>query len=255
MYLIDTYAHTNRWRRWHTLEKLVLSAGMLLLSLILPPWPGAALVFAAMTLLTTRGAGVPFGFYARLLLPPLGFILASAAALAVSVTVGPRVGWHVSFSPTGAAVAYPLLLRSLGATSSLYLLALTTPVVDLLSTLRRWGLPQFVLDLMLLSYRFLFVLTDTARAMGTAQASRLGYGDLRTARHSLGLLIASLIRRVLVRANRLEQGLAARGYDGNLAVLSPEQALAPANLGRIVTLELLVVTLSLYLKELWTWPR
>ncbi|MHB9144482.1 MAG: cobalt ECF transporter T component CbiQ [Symbiobacteriia bacterium] len=255
MYLIDAHAYANRWRRRHPLEKLALSGGMLLLSLVLPPYPGAVVVFVVMALFTVLGAGIPSGFYVKLLLLPLGFALTSTAALAVSVAVGPGTAWHVAFSPAGARVAYDLLLRSLGAVSSLYFLALTTPMVDLLSILRRWGLPAFLLDVMLLTYRFLFVLTDIAGATRTAQASRLGYGSPRLAYRSLGLLVASLFGRVLDRARRLEYGLAARGYEGNLNVLPSEQALSVSSLGGIAALELAVIAFSYHLGGLWAWPR
>lgn len=255
MYLIDSYAHLNRWSCRNPLEKLALSGGMLLLSLILPAFPGPLLVFVAAAMLTLRGAGIPLGFYLKLLLAPTGFALTSAAALAVSVAAGPGVAWHVGLSAAGAMTACRLLLRALGAVSSLYLLALTTPMMDLLTALRRWGLPAFLLDIMLLTYRFLFVLSDTAHTAMAAQASRLGYSRPGLGRRSLALLTASLLRRLLARARRLEYGLAARGYDGNLSVLTVERPVSLGGLVRTAALISAVAGFGYYLGRLWTCPR
>lgn len=245
MYQIDRHAHTNRWRHRHPVEKLTLALGMLLLSLLLPPYPGALLIFSAMTVATVGGAGIPLGAYLRLLLAPAGFALAGAATMVVSLTIGPGTGWHFTLSPLGITMASRLLLRSLAAVSCLYCLALTTPVVDLLPVLRRWRVPEIVIDLMLLIYRFLFVLTATVQAMRVAQAARLGYGSLRQTRRSLSLLAAALFGQVLGRARRLETGLAARGYDGRLLVLSMEYPLSRLALGGVIALEVLIAVLSL----------
>ncbi len=72
----------------------------------------------------------------------------------------------------------------------------------------------------LLIYRFVFLLTDTAETMNAAQAARLGHISYRRHMKSLGLLIANLMPRAFARAQALEIGLAARGWHGELRVLS-----------------------------------
>jgi len=54
MLAIDRHAWTNRWRDRHPLEKLVPAGGMLLVALILPPWPTA--LFVGEILLKAPGA-------------------------------------------------------------------------------------------------------------------------------------------------------------------------------------------------------
>lgn len=244
MFQIDRCAYTNRWCCRHPLEKLTLALGMLLLSLLLPPVPGALLIFGVMALVTVAGAGIPLALYLRLLLAPAGFALTGAATMLVTFT--PGAGWHLSLTSPGGAAAGRLLLRSLAAVTCLYFLALTTPMVDLVSTLRRVRVPELLIELMLLIYRFLFLLADTAAAMQVAQAARLGYATLRQTRRSVALLAAALLGQVLDRARRLEVGLGARGYDGRLLVLPEERSLSPLALGGVIGLQLLVAALSLY---------
>jgi cobalt/nickel transport system permease protein len=64
---------------------------------------------------------------------------------------------------------------------------------------------------------------------------------------SLGLLLASLLPRALDRARRLETGLAARGWDGEMRVLSDTPALSWPVLGLIVAAEALTAAAGVWL--------
>lgn len=244
VYTIDRWAYANRWRCRHPVEKLTLAAGMLLLSLTVPPWPGGMLILAVMAVTTVGLAGIPLRVYLRVLRVPAGFALTGAAAMLFRIAAKPEGGWRLALAPGGTAAAAAVLLRSLAALACLSFLALTTPVVEFVPLFRRWRLPPAVLDLVLLVYRFLHVLTDRARAARTAQASRLGHAGIRHAYRSLGLLAASLFPRALERARRLEHGLAARGFQGDLHVLLPQREISIAALAGILLLEIALGLLS-----------
>jgi cobalt/nickel transport system permease protein len=62
------------------------------------------------------------------------------------------------------------------------------------------------------------------------------------------MLVATLFQRTLDRGRRLEIGLAARGYDGALAVLTPERPLSRRRLARIALTLLAVPGLALALQ-------
>ena len=219
----DRLAHTSRWRTRSLAEKTLLSLGLLALALALPPWPGGVLVLAV-AVSAALAAGTPPGALARLALGPLAFILTGAATLLVQG--GPQ-GLHLSAE--GAVHAGHLVLRAMAAVSALLLLTVTTPASELVQGLRRLGLPAEVAEVALTTYRLLFVLLDTAAAIHASQESRLGTIGWRRRIRSTGLLAAALLPRALDRARRLEQGLAARGFDGSLRTLSPARpASAPA---------------------------
>ncbi len=220
MQIVERLAYGNRWAERHPGEKLLLGGSLLTLSVCLPPMPGAALVLAVAVGCALIGARLPAGDYFRVFAVPIGFLAASALTLAVSIDpAGP--GPIVSVSEAGATMAADASLRALAATAALLLIVLTTPVVDLLGLLRRTRLPAPIVDIILLVYRFIGLTTATMAAGRTAQANRLGYSGFRVAIRSSGLLAAALLPRVLDRAARMQTGLAARGYGGDLRVLSP----------------------------------
>jgi cobalt/nickel transport system permease protein len=79
--------------------------------------------------------------------------------------------------------------------------------------------PSLLIDLIELTYRFIFIFLDTALAIHQAQASRLGYVSLRKGIRSLGLLISSLFLGVLQRSGQLTMAMNARGYQENLSYI------------------------------------
>ncbi|HLO77192.1 MAG TPA: cobalt ECF transporter T component CbiQ [Magnetospirillum sp.] len=226
----DRLAHTSRWRTRSLTEKTLLSLGLLALALTLPPWPGAALVLVA-AVAAALAAGTPPLALARLALPPMAFILTGAVALLVQVDSG-----GLQVSAAGFPQAAQLILRALAAVAALLLLTVTTPASDLVQGLRRLGLPAEVAEVALTTYRLLFVLLDTAAAMHASQQSRLGHAGWRRRIRSTGLLAAALLPRAMDRARRLELGLAARGFDGQLRTLSPARPVSPLGLTAVAAL-------------------
>jgi len=224
----DRLAHVSRWRRTPLAEKLLLSLGLLTLAMVLPPWPGAALVVVAAAA-AALVSGVGWQSWLVLLAGPMAFILTGAAALLVQVS-----GDGVAFAADGGWAALALIMRSLAAVSALLLLTVTTPLAELMQGLRRLGLPAELAEMALATYRFIFILLDTARRMNASQMARLGGDGWRRRIRSLGLLVAALMPRALDQARRLEVGLQARGYDGALPTLGNRQPPRPVRLAAIV---------------------
>ncbi|EGV19003.1 cobalt ECF transporter T component CbiQ [Thiocapsa marina] len=225
---IDRFAWTNRWSSHHPGERMLLAGGLLILTLVLPPVSTAPLVLITMTAATVLGAGVPVSAFIRALAVPAGFLLAGLPFIVLSLDLDGAPSLVVSAE--GARMALEVGLRSLAAMSCLVGLSLTTPASELIPWLRRVGVPQAVLEIALLMYRLLFVVAARATAGREAQEARLGYTSFGRSVRSLGLLTAALLSRSLARARRLEIGLAARGFEGELRVLSRPRALSPRRL-------------------------
>ncbi|MBB4196861.1 cobalt ECF transporter T component CbiQ [Rhodoblastus sphagnicola] len=212
---IDREAHLNRWRGKPLAEKLLLALGMMVLALVLKPWPGAAVVAVAMTGAALLGARVSLKVWGACAAAPVGFLAVGAVSLALRID-----GHGVGLAPGGFEAAGDLAVKSFAGVTCLLFLALTTPTSDLLAGARRIGVPSEITELALLMYRFLFILADAAVAMDAAQAARLGHATKRRRLRSLGLLAANLLPRALDRARRMEVGLFARGWRGEMRVLS-----------------------------------
>ena len=229
---VDSVSHTNRWRGKPLAEKAALAFGMLLLALVLPPFPGGIVVAAVMAAAALIGARVPPRIWLGFVAAPAGFLTVGALMLLVQVDTS-----GVRLAPEGVWTAAGLVVRSFAAVTCLVFLALTTPVTDLLAGARRLGIPADVTEIALLMYRFVFTLTDTARSMDAAQAARLGHVGFRRRLRSLGSLIANLLPRAFEKARRLEVGLAARGWNGELRVLTRPASATARGMAQVLAIE------------------
>jgi cobalt/nickel transport system permease protein len=223
MTAIDRLAHTSRWRHRPLAEKALLALGLLVLALVLPPLPGGLLVLAA-AISAALAARIPPKAWLAAMAAPLGFVTLGAAATLVSL----------DGTLTSPAAAVAVLMRGTASVAALLLLAMTTPAADLIQGCRRLGLSAEIAEIALATYRFVFLLDDTARSIHAGQQARLGYDGFGRSVKSLGLLVAALLPRALDRARRLENGLAARGFDGALPTLAPSHPATMTGMGATV---------------------
>ena len=219
--LIEQCAYSNRWRFVSPAAKAVFSLGGLIAAFAAGRPEAAAGVAVLLAAATLFGAGVPCGRYLRVALPPLGFLLLGCLSLAYSLDFADG-SLVVQWLPEGWGRPLQLAARSLGALAAMLLLALTTPMVDLIAFFRRLHLPEVLLEIMVLCYRMLFVFSEAVRDTRTAQAARLGYATPRLALRSLGSLTAGLTLQIWQRAHDLHIAAQSRNNDGALRFLEPE---------------------------------
>lgn len=243
---IDRCAQTNHWRHHAAGEKLLFAFGMMLVSLTAAGAWGQVAILVAMLALTIFGARVRLVDIARGGRVPLLFIL--AGTLAQSLSVSMQDGWPMLSvaSPEALANAGLVGLRSCACVAALLFLALTTPLSSILQLLQRIGLNAEISDIAMVMFRILWLLLDCLDNGQKSLSSRLGYTSYRRMLTSNAILMASLLPRVLHRAGRMEIGLAARGYGGQLHFLSAER---PASLLRLSLIGFLLLLVSLGL--LW----
>ena len=114
--------------------------------------------------------------------------------------------------PDGGSLFVTLLVKSNLCLCTAILLSNTTPFADILSVLRRIGMPKILLTVLALMYRYLFVLIDEAERMHRARLSR----SVEVARFSRWTSLASLVGTLFVRsterAERIYAAMCARGW-------------------------------------------
>lgn len=212
---IDDAAWSSTWRDRAVVDKVLLSAGLMIVGLCLPPWPGSVIIAVVATALLVLAAGTPVPLLLRALRAPLAFIVIGAISVAITITADPT--WSVAITAESLDRSMHVTGHALAGTLALLLLALTTPMVDLLGGLRRLRVPAPCIEVAALMYRLLFILLETTSTMSASQAARLGYSSPRRAMRSAGSLTSSVLISAWSRAQRLEVGLAARGYVDTLA--------------------------------------
>lgn len=224
---IDDFAYRSKLKKKDPIEKILFS----LITLGVCIWADeiliSVIVMCVMGWVSVYKGGTPLFAFVKLLLLPMAFLIIGVATIAITYSTDktaflisiPSAKGYMGATALGLSAATNLFFKALGASSCLYYLSLSTPLVDLLHACIRIKVPKLMVELMGLIYRFIFVLLETAEKIYTGQNSRLGYSSLRAGYRSMGTLVASLFIRAYKRSDELYTALEARGYDGELNVL------------------------------------
>lgn len=209
--------------------KVGLTLAFVLAVALTPPgaWP-VLIVLTALAISAVILAELRARFVLARLAPVWPFML---AALPLLFTLR---GTPLAMLPWGWMVTREGLLRFCGMALKMNLsmvMALTlitvTPFVEILATLRSWGMPRLLGAMLGLTWRYLFVLADEAQRLMRARAARSAGGLNGHGRSVIwrarvtGNMAGNLLLRGTERAERVYEAMAARGYDGTPRVLSP----------------------------------
>lgn len=239
MLLIDKYSYSNRFRSIHPLEKTLLSLSMLLFTLFAREFSISLAIFLIASLLILA-ANIPWQYYLKLLSLPMVFILTGLFPILLHVTTqatpveGAISNWEIAglqiYSLQASVdAALQLFFVATSSASCLFLLILTTPLVDILYLLKRWNVSPIFLEILSFSYRFVFILLDTSRIIYQSQASRLGYSSIRKGIHSLGGLSFSLLLKSMQKSSKLHIAIESRGGYGDFTAGEMDYAYSAKN--------------------------
>ncbi|PFG17887.1 cobalt/nickel transport system permease protein [Propionicimonas paludicola] len=243
---LDHAAWSSPWRARSLRDKGVLCLGLLLAAICLPPVPGGAAVAVISLALLLGPIRVGWTRLLRIGWLPLVSILIGVATVAVSVSWAD--GLRLEVTDAGTAAAVQLAVRALAATLAMFTLACSTPMIDLLAGLRRLRVPDPLIEIAALIYRFSAGLLDSASAIHAAQDARLGFVNRTATMRSASMGVAALFLRSWDRARRLEDGLAGRGYTDALRTLEPARRRSSGFLAGSVLLLVAVTATAL------SWP-
>lgn len=231
---LDTLAYTNRLRHLPPEHKLAFALAVLTIALLAQPF--VQLMIAGWLSVWTVGYGkIPLRVYLRLLSIVIMFWLAGVPALLIDVVPiqeislasardGITIGsFYFCWSQSGMVLLGQMLTRTLATSACLYFVMLTIPFAVLLGVLQRIGLPLILQELLLLMYRFIFLLLAIASEIGIAQQSRNGYRNWKRSLYSLSSLVSQLLQRSMQHYHQFTLSTAARGFDGTFRVWSSQE--------------------------------
>lgn len=228
MILIDKLSYSSKLRYKSAYLKTFLAICTLLICVI-----SRSIVVSLITLITMGGitiflGGIALIYYIKLLRIPLLFLLLGTIAIIINYTdntknallIIPFLYKNLTVSASSINFGIQLILTSLASVSCLYFLALTTPMTDIILVLKKIRCPHLLIELMLLIYRFVFVLLDISNALSNSQKSRLGNKNFKVSCYSAGHLMAVLLVRAFQKSSHLYDAMESRCYDGSVNVLS-----------------------------------
>lgn len=248
MITIDKLCYNSKLRYVNAGEKFAFAVLTLLICVISRSIAIALIVLTVTGILTVYKGGIPLFRYLRFMAVPLAFLFMSTIAILFNITRTPLdlfavpVGnWYITGSRHAFFYGIQLIITALASVSCLYFLSFNTPMPDILEVLKKLRCPKLFIELMLLIYRFIFVLTSCASAISISQHSRLGNRDYRTSLHSFSALVSILFVRAMKRSGALYDAMESRCYDGTISVLSENYPPKKAEVAAILIFETLLL--------------
>ena len=186
-------------------------------------------IFVALSMVFFMGflGKTPMGHIVRLLKIPLLFLCVSCLVILLEVVREPLGLWQLKAGSWWLCVtaeslhrAVTLFFQAMGAVCCLYALSSSTPMPQIIEVLRRCHVPELVIELMYLIYRYLCVLLEVQRQLTVAATARLGYVGLRRSISTAGRVSGTLLASSFRRSRACFDAMESRGYDGRLAFLS-----------------------------------
>ena len=142
-----------------------------------------------------------------------------------------------------------MVSRVLSGTSCLLFLAFTTPMAKISSALKLLKVPDIIIELSMLIYRYIFVVLDELTRMELSQRTRLGYTTFKKSLNSLSLLSTNVFIRAMNRGEKLHIAMESRCYNGKIELLD-EDSIHKLTMLALITFEGLIFMVMYLTKDL-----
>jgi cobalt/nickel transport system permease protein len=215
---MDKYSHLNSpVHRWDTRCKIAaFMVFIICLSFVkTPPAAVAAFLFAVCTGFVSR---IPMSYLLNKLKLPLLFLLPLVLMLPVTsggeslISIG-----AVQVYREGLYRSFLVIAKSSTILFLVFIMMGTSPFSETASALRSMRVPEKFIDIMIFTYRYIFVFMDDLRRMRRALILR-GFrnrNSLRSLRSS-GNLAGSMLVRSYERTGSIYSAMVLRGYTGKV---------------------------------------
>jgi len=208
---LDRYGRAaSMCHRWPPKLKLLLTLAVVFTVISVPIrfWPLHG-VFLSVVFIGHSLARIPLVYVARRLAVFLPMLI--MLSFSVPISQGFQAGWELAAS---------ILVRGTTAFLCGLWLVNVMPFDQLLSTLRRLGIPAILVSMLAFMYRYFFVLWDELDKMRTARRARTFCHQTFWQRwKGSAQLIGMLLIRAMQRAERVHGAMCARGWDGHVRFL------------------------------------
>lgn len=132
----------------------------------------------------------------------------------VWITIGQTSPWlYITYESLGQGLQ--ITIRVMSSFSLMLFLIMSTSIREIGQFLRWVKVPKIFVEILLLTYRFLFLIYEEGMDMIMAQDLRNGYCNLGNALKSVSLLFGQLFLNTIISAQEMEEGLQMRLYEGD----------------------------------------
>ena len=228
MFAIDELAYASPMRHWPPLGKFLLALSLLIVSLVSSSLVIPLIVFIVGLTLLFVSTHLRFPKVIGLaILEGMGIFLIGAVIIAF-VTMEGKVlfdlnllWFHLRLTEGGLLRGMTVFLRALAGITVMLFFATSTPIPHFAAALRQLRIPSYITELVILVYRYSFLLFEQLDVLYTAAQCRLGFRGTRNKIRTTGKLAVGLFIKSLDVAERSQVALFCRNFKGDFPTFRP----------------------------------
>lgn len=225
MLIIDRYAYTNSLTDTNPNLKFGLVSVSLILTIGFKNLYLNSLIFILMTILIVLIAKIPIKAYLKVLKIPMSFLILSMFTILISISKKDILlysfktfDFYIGMDESSINTTIKLFTTAMAGISASFFLSLTTPLIDIIKVFKTIKVPNVMIELLVLIYRFIFIFLEESRAIYHSQEIRFGYISFKKSIESIALLLRSLLLRVFLRYEYMTISLDCRLYNGEFKI-------------------------------------
>ena len=225
---VDTAAYRSPMFRWSPIAKLFLVLSLLVLNIASSSiWMSVFSGIIGLSLFLYGSSLRPPSVMMKLFIYAQAFIIIAALLFAVVLPAENEIvmtitlfGLKINFTDAGVSFAILIYARATAALLLMFAFAVSTPVPHLSNALKKLKLPDVFVEMMVLIYRYTFLLMESAERMHLAAECRFGYSGYGKSMRTTSKLFVGVFMRSLDTAERGQVTLQCRNYRGEFKSLS-----------------------------------
>ena len=228
---MDALAYSSRMLNWAPLGKLILVIAVLVVNVMTD---------SVITAFAVLALGLALMAYSTNLRIPFMLGVAIAEALLILIVAcgiisingdhsqpciwSERFLW-LDFYMTADSFnqAWLVLIRSVAGITMMMAFATSTPIPHLAQALRQIRIPDEICEIVVLIYRYAFLLLERMDTMWSAAGSRLGFSGIRRSISTVASIAVGIFTSSMNLADKAQVSLECRGYRGYFPIYNRPQ--------------------------------
>jgi len=232
---------------WHPFEKFSFFVAFLLGSLLTQNTVAPFLVLVSISAFFLY-KGLSLKALLQIAALPMSFMLVAVLSIICIIStesfeaiyLTKHGSYYLGFSNLSLDKGIHIMGKAMGAMFAFYFLILTCPIDEIEFLLRKMKLPNLLIELFVLSFRFITILLVFSRQCYLSQKKRMAYRSFSSSIRAMGMLVSSVLIKSLVHADFSHHALLSRGYRGEMAFRETHE---PFSFRRLIVPLLLTISL------------
>lgn len=227
MKIEDLYNYNHRFSKVHIAIKAMCVLPAFIFSFISNSIWFHLSVFILFFIGTLIVAKISFFKYLKLISIPGLFVIIGCITLLLTVDFNlfgeGVIKFNIGIDNTTYPIALGILFKSYALVSIVYFWLLTHTISEIAQSMFSLKIPKLFVELFVLTYKLIYLLTHTTQTMLISQKCRLGYVSVKqNSINSFAYLFSAVFKQSMQQTEQIETAMSARLGSGNYLFLRPK---------------------------------